>query len=67
MASNAAVPVSAAILGHLPGDAIVPIGPIELSEKMLVKVLGYAIFILAIPPLIFGGKIYNVIERMMTD
>ena len=67
MASNAAVPLSAAILGHLPGDGVLlTIGGNAFTESHLVKYLGYAIFLLAFLPLVFGGKIYNVLERMMT-
>ena len=67
MASNAAVPLTAAVLGHLPD----PNGSVHLlswtvSEGGLVRILGYVIFLLAFLPLIFGGKIYNVLERMMT-
>ncbi len=66
MAANAAVPLAAAVLGHLPGNGSVSIGSVTITEAYLVKLLGYAIFLLAFLPLIFGGKIYNVLERMMT-
>jgi hypothetical protein len=66
MAANAAVPLSAAILGHLPGDGTVHLAAWTIGESSLVKGLGYVIFLLAFLPLIFGGKIYNVLERMMT-
>jgi hypothetical protein len=66
MAANAAVPLTAAVLGHLPGNGSVSIAGVTISESYLVKLLGYAIFVLAFLPLIFGGKIYNVLERMMT-
>lgn len=66
MAANAAVPLTAAILGHLPGNGTVsPLG-FTMTEAYLVKLLGFVIFFLAFLPLIFGGKIYNVLERMMT-
>ncbi len=66
MAANAAVPLTAVILGHLPGNGSVsPLG-FRMTEAYLVKLLGYVIFFLAFLPLIFGGKIYNVLERMMT-
>jgi hypothetical protein len=65
MASNAAVPLAAALLGHLPGNNLIHIAGFVLSESQLVKVLGYVLFLLAFLPLIFGGKIYNVLERMM--
>ena len=54
-ASNAAVPLAAALLGHLPGPL----------DDALVRNLGYAIFLAAFVPLIFGGKIYNAVERLM--
>jgi len=66
MAANAAVPVTAAVLGHLPGNGSVSIAFWTISESNLVKLLGYVIFLLAFLPLIFGGKIYNMLERMMT-
>ncbi len=55
-ASNAAVPLAAALLGHLPGP----------GEAGFVKALGYAIFVLAFVPLIFGGTIYRMLEKIMT-
>ena len=66
MASNAAVPLAAALLGHLPGNNLIHVAGFVLSESRLVKLLGYVLFLLAFVPLIFGGKIYNVLERMMT-
>ena len=56
MASNAAVPLAAAFLGRLPGP----------EDAELVRRLGYGIFLIAFVPLLFGGKIYNAIERVMT-
>jgi hypothetical protein len=55
LASNAAVPLAAAFLGRLPGPA----------DDGLVRWLGYLIFIAAFVPLIFGGKVYNMLERIM--
>ena len=65
-ASNAAVPLAAAVLGHLPGAGAVSIAGTVMSESQVVKVLGYAIFLLAFVPLIFGGTIYKMLERVMT-
>jgi hypothetical protein len=56
-ASNAAVPLAAAILGRLPQTE---------SDNMLVKGLGFAIFLLAFVPLIFGGTVYRMLEKIMT-
>ena len=44
MASNAAVPLASAVIGHLPGNGVVNVAGLSLSEIMLVKVLGYAVF-----------------------
>src|SRR3954447_23332844 len=56
-ASNAAVPLAAVFIGHLPQTA---------SDQMLVKLLGFAVFVLAFVPLIFGGTVYRMLEKIMT-
>jgi hypothetical protein len=56
-ASNAAVPLAAVLLGHLPQTA---------SDHVLVKALGFTVFILAFVPLIFGGTVYRMLEKIMT-
>jgi hypothetical protein len=55
LSSNAAVPLASVILGRLPGAA----------DDGLVRGLSYAVFLTAFVPLIFGGKIYNTLERVM--
>ena len=55
LASNAAVPLAAVMLGHLPGA----------GDDSLLRTLSYVIFLSAFVPLIFGGKIYNAIEKIM--
>ena len=66
MAATAAVPLAAAFLGHLPGDAQLQFVGITLTEVTLVRVLGYVIFLASFVPLIFGGTIYRSIERLMS-
>ena len=56
LSANAAVPLAAVILGRLPGA----------GDADLVKGLGYAIFLCAFLPLIFGGKVYTTLERVMS-
>jgi hypothetical protein len=56
-ASNAAIPLTAAIRGRLPSTP---------DDLLMVKVLGYVIFLLAFVPLIFGGTVYRMLERIMT-
>jgi hypothetical protein len=65
MASNAAVPLASAVIGHLPGSGAVRVAGFTVSEVMLVKVLGYLVFFVAFVPLIFGGKIASMLERLM--
>ena len=55
LSSNAATPLAAVILGRLPGAA----------DDTMVRTLGYCIFLSAFVPLIFGGKIYNALERLL--
>jgi hypothetical protein len=55
LAANAAVPLAAVILRRLP----------TAQDGALVRDLSYAIFLAAFVPLIFGGKIYNSLERVM--
>jgi hypothetical protein len=56
-ASNAAVPLAAVFLGRLPQTTF---------DQSLVKVLGFAVFLLAFVPLIFGGTVYRMLEKIMT-
>jgi hypothetical protein len=56
-ASNAAVPLAAVVLGRLPQT---------MADQALVKAFGLAIFVLAFVPLIFGGTVYRMLERIMT-
>ncbi|MEX0677484.1 MAG: Nramp family divalent metal transporter [Pirellulales bacterium] len=65
-ASNAAVPLAAAILGHLPGDGQLRIAGIVMTEGQLVRSLGFTVFLLAFVPLIFGGTIYRMLEKIMS-
>ena len=55
LSSNAAVPLASVLLGRLPTAA----------DAEFVRALGYAIFLVAFIPLIFGGKIYTALERVM--
>jgi hypothetical protein len=64
-ASNAAVPLAAVILGHLPGSETILIFGLEMTERHLVKLLGFMIFFAAFVPLVFGGTVYRMLERIM--
>jgi hypothetical protein len=56
-ASNAAVPLAAAFIGHLPRTD---------ADDLLVKILGVTIFLLSFVPLVFGGTVYKMLEKIMT-
>ncbi len=55
LASNAAVPLVSAFLGQLPGP----------EHDALLRWVSYGIFVAAFLPLIFGGKVYNMVEKVM--
>jgi len=55
-ASNAAVPLAAVVLGRLP----------QTNDQALVRAFGFGVFLLAFVPLIFGGTVYRMLEKIMT-
>jgi hypothetical protein len=55
VSANAAVAVAAVVLGRLP----------TVEDDALVRWLSYAIFLVALTPLIFGRKVYNAVEKLM--
>lgn len=57
LASNAAIPLAAILLGHLPDPA---------KDAFLIKSLGCGIFVFALTPVFLGGKIYNWLKALMT-
>ena len=69
LASAAATPLATVMLGEVPdpeaGKSAVILG-MTMSHETLLRVLAYVIFLSAMIPLIFGGKIYNVLKLIMT-
>jgi Mn2+/Fe2+ NRAMP family transporter len=57
LASNAATPLAAVLLGRIPDRP---------DDQILIRGLGYAVFLLGMVPLIFGGKIYSTLKGVMT-
>ena len=57
LAANAATPLAAVCLGRIPSP---------VQDQMLLKSLAYAIFLIGMIPLIFGGKIYNTLKWIMS-
>ena len=67
LAANAATPLAAVILGRLPSAE----GSFNLlgqsyTDLGLLQALRYVCFLLAIIPLVFGGKVYNSLKAVMT-
>ena len=61
LAANAATPVATLIKG-----GVVPNPEAIAGDFWLMKGLAYAIFLAALVPLLFGGKIYNSLKAVMT-
>jgi hypothetical protein len=57
LAANAATPLAAIYLGRIPDGA---------ADESLVRGLGIFVFLLAMLPLIFGGKIYDTLKLVMS-
>ncbi|HUY31518.1 MAG TPA: Nramp family divalent metal transporter [Pirellulales bacterium] len=69
LAASAATPLVAVILGEMPDAAAtepVHFLGLAMTQRTLLNTLGYAIFLLALVPLIFGGKIYNSLKVVMS-
>jgi hypothetical protein len=60
LAANAATPVATLLKG-----GVVPNPAANTGDFWLMKILGYAIFLLALVPMLFGGKIYNSLRKVM--
>ena len=72
LASNAAVPLAAVILGKIPvaSEHWITLNlfgsSYELTQATLMQALAYAIFLASLIPMIIGGKIYNALKAIMT-
>lgn len=70
LAASAATPVAMVILGRAVNttspDIAVHVLGFDLTDAMLLKVLKYVIFVGALVPLVFGGKVYNSLRAVMT-
>jgi hypothetical protein len=72
LAANAATPLAAVLLGEMPnaetGHATLHVLGLTaaFTHKQMIRFLSYVIFLVALVPLIFGGKIYNALKAIMT-
>jgi len=60
LAANAATPVATLLKG-----GVVPNPAANTGDFWLMKILAYIIFLLALVPMLFGGKIYNSLRKVM--
>ncbi len=69
-AAGAATPLVAAILGRMPDAASAEVGVsilgIGLTDQTFMRLMAYVLFLGALTPLIFGGKVYNSLKAVMT-
>jgi hypothetical protein len=69
-AAGAATPLVAAILGRLPNaesaDITVNLLGFGLTDQQFMRLMAYVLFLGALTPLIFGGKVYNSLKALMT-
>lgn len=66
LAASAATPLAAVLLGHIPaagGQGTV--AGIAVTDTGLVQTLRYVCFLLAVIPLMLGGKVYNSLKAVM--
>jgi hypothetical protein len=70
LAANAATPVAAVFLGRLPDVLANPIAfnilGYGVTDYVFVRALTYICFLLALLPLLFGGKVYNSMKALMS-
>lgn len=56
LSASAAVPLHAAFLGRMPSP----------TERDTTQIISFGVFLACFIPLIFGGKVYNALEKVMT-
>ena len=70
LAASAATPLAAILLGHVPDPKSVHVLfsllGYEVTEKRLLELLSYTVFLVAMTPMLFGGKVYNSIKVIMS-
>lgn len=65
LASTAATPLAAVMLGHIPDPKSLEPGLFGMTDAVLLRTLGVLVFLVCFIPLIIGGKVYNSIKGVM--
>jgi hypothetical protein len=67
LVANAATPLGAVILGEIPdAKKVYDVLGMALTGEVFLRSLAYVVFLLALLPLIFGGKVYNSLKAIMS-
>jgi Mn2+/Fe2+ NRAMP family transporter len=67
LVANAATPLGAVILGEIPDvTKVYHFLGFDMTGQVFLRFLTYIVFIIALMPLIFGGKVYNSLKAIMT-
>lgn len=67
LVANAATPLGAVILGEVPSDTkVYDVLGIAVTGEAFLRFLTYIVFLGALVPLIFGGKVYNSLKAIMS-
>jgi hypothetical protein len=66
LVANAATPLGAVILGEIPNvEKTYNVLGSALTGQEFLRYLTYVVFLLALVPLVFGGKVYNSLKAIM--
>lgn len=69
LAAAAATPLAALVLGHIPNPdrlGTTSVLGMELTDRFVLNAATYGAFLMAVLPLIFGGKVFNSLKVIMS-
>jgi Mn2+/Fe2+ NRAMP family transporter len=67
LVANAATPLGAVLLGEIPDvEKTYDVLGLALKGELFLRLLTYFVFLLALVPLVFGGKVYNSLKAIMS-
>jgi hypothetical protein len=67
LVASAATPLASVVVGEIPdADKIYVLFGIAMYGKTLLRCFTYVVFLMALAPLVFGGKVYNSLKAIMS-
>jgi hypothetical protein len=67
LVANAATPLGAVIVGEIPDiTKTYHVLGFDMTGQVFLRTLTYIVFLLALSPLVFGGKVYNSLKALMS-